>query len=80
MALPMLDTAALIVRLRRQRDAAQQRAEAYLAELREARAANHRLSATVRRMDATNAALSRDAAARDFRPAGGFGSWPEDTR
>lgn len=42
-------------------------------ELRDVRAANYRLSATVRRMDATNAALTHAQAAADFRPHGRFG-------
>jgi hypothetical protein len=73
-----LQAARLAVRYRR--EARQLRRDLVLcqSELLRVRVENSQLRDTVRRMDATNAALAHTSARRDFNPAGGFTAWPEE--
>lgn len=61
-------------RYRRQRNTAWAEITQLRRELTRALATNHDLSATLRRMDATNAVLSAEAASRDMKPMGRFTS------
>lgn len=73
-----LDAVRLAVRYRRENRQLRRDLALCQSELNRVRIANHQLSATLARMDATNARLAHASAAADFKPAGRFGPWEVD--